>query len=143
VAPELVFDQGLGDLFTVRVAGNVADEAVVASIEYSVEHLGSALVMVLGHERCGAVVAAVDAVKTGGPVPGHLPALVDPIRPAVMQANTQGGDAVDLAVIANVGNVVAQLKASEPVLAEMLHQEKIMVVGARYDLDSGEVAIVA
>jgi carbonic anhydrase len=143
VAPELVFDQGLGDLFTIRVAGNVADDAVVASIEYAVEHLGATLVMVLGHERCGAVVAAVDLVKDGGTAPGHLAALIDPIRPAVAQANAQGGDVVDTAVIANVGNVTAQLKLSEPVLAEMIHHEKIKVVGARYDLETGEVVVVA
>ena len=143
VPPELVFDQGLGDLFVVRVAGNVADDAVIASIEYSVEHLGSTLVMVLGHEKCGAVAATLDVIKAGGTAPGHLPALVDPIRPAVIQANTQMGDALDLAVIGNVGNVVAQLKASEPVIGEMFHHEKIKVVGGRYDLDSGEVMIVA
>src|SRR5215218_7417660 len=73
VPPELVFDQGLGDLFVVRVAGNVADDAVIASIEYAVEHLGPTLVVVLGHEKCGAVAATLDAVKTGGAVPGHLP----------------------------------------------------------------------
>jgi carbonic anhydrase len=143
VPPELVFDQGLGDLFTVRVAGNVADDAVIASIEYSVEHLGSTLVMVLGHEKCGAVTATLDAVKTGGDVPGHLPALVDPIRAAVIQANTQSGDVLDLAVIGNVGNVVGQLKASEPVLGELFAHEKIKIVGGRYDLDTGEVTIVA
>jgi carbonic anhydrase len=143
VPPELVFDQGLGDLFTVRVAGNVADDAVIASIEYAVEHLGSTLVMVLGHEKCGAVAATLDALKTGGAVPGHLPALVDPIRPAVIQANTQMGDALDLAVIGNVGNVVAQLKASEPVLGEMFGHEKIQIVGGRYDLDTGAVTVVA
>jgi carbonic anhydrase len=143
VPPELVFDQGLGDLFTIRVAGNVADDAVIASIEYAVEHLGSTLVMVLGHEKCGAVTATLEALKTGDAVPGHLPALVDPIRPAAMQANTQMGDVLDLAVIGNVGSVVAQLKASEPVLGEMFGHEKIDIVGGRYDLDTGAVTIVA
>jgi carbonic anhydrase len=143
VPPELVFDQGLGDLFTIRVAGNVADDAVIGSIEYAVEHLGSTLVMVLGHEKCGAVAATLDALKTGGAVPGHLPSLVDPIRPAALQANTQMGDALDLAVIGNVGNVVAQLKACEPVLGEMFGHEKIEIVGGRYDLDTGAVSIVA
>ena len=119
------------------------DDPGLGSIEYAVEHLGSTLVMVLGHEKCGAVAAAQDVVKTGGTAPGHLPALVDPIRSAVAQANTQMGDTLDLAVIANVGNVVAQLKASQPVLAELVHHEKIKVVGGRYDLDSGEVTVVA
>lgn len=143
VPPELVFDQGLGDIFTVRVAGNVADDAVIASIEYAVEHLGPTLVMVLGHEKCGAVTATLDAIQTGAEVPGHLAALVDPIRPAAIQANTQPGDAVDLAVIANVGNVVGQLKANEPIIGEMFSHEKIKIVGGRYDLDTGEVLIVA
>jgi carbonic anhydrase len=143
VPPELVFDQGLGDLFVVRVAGNIADDAVIGSIEDCVEPLGSTLVMVLGHEKCGAVAATLDVVKAGGAAPGHLPALVDPIRPAAIQANTQMGDPLDLAIVGNVGNVVAQLKASEPVIGEMFHHEKIKVVGGRYDLDSGEVTIVA
>ena len=138
-----MFDAGLGDLFTVRVAGNVADDAAVASIEYAVEHLGATLVMVLGHERCGAVAATVDTVKSGGTPEGHLAALIDPIRPAVAQANAQGGDVVDLAVVANVSNMVALLKSSEPLLGEMVHHEKIKVVGGRYDLDTGEVTIVA
>jgi carbonic anhydrase len=143
VAPELLFDQGLGDLFVVRVAGNIADDAIIGSIEYALEHLGAPLVMVLGHERCGAVAAAVDLSETGGEAPGHLGALVKPINPAVVQAKTQGGDLVDMAVIANVGNGVAQLKMSEPVIMEMVHHEKVKVVGARYDLDTGEVTIVA
>jgi carbonic anhydrase len=143
VPPELVFDQGLGDIFTVRVAGNVADDAVIGSIEYAVEHLGPTLVMVLGHEKCGAVAATMDVVKANGTAPGHLPALVDPIRSAVIQANTQMGDALDLAIIGNVGNVVAQLKASQPVIGEMFDHEKIQIVGGRYDLDTGAVTIVA
>jgi carbonic anhydrase len=143
VPPELVFDRGLGDLFTVRVAGNVADDAVIGSIEYAVEHLGPTLVLVLGHEKCGAVAATMDVVKANGTAPGHLPALVDPIRAAVAQANTQPGDALDLAIIANVGNVVGQLKASGPVIGEMFGHEKIKIVGGRYDLDTGEVTIVA
>lgn len=143
VSPELVFDQGLGDLFVCRVAGNVATDDVLGSIEYSVEHLGSTLVMVLGHEKCGAVAATLDIVKSGGTAPGHLPSLVDPIRPAAVQANSLMGDPLDLAIIANVGNVVAQMKASQPVLAELVSHGKIKVVGGRYDLDSGEVTVVA
>jgi carbonic anhydrase len=143
LAPELLFDRGLGDLFTIRVAGNIADDAVIASIEYAVEHLHAPLVMVLGHERCGAVQAAVDTAPQMGDAPGHLGALTKPIQPAVAQAKTQGGDLLDTAVIANVGQVVGQLKASQPVLAEMLQHGEIKIVGARYDLDTGEVTIVA
>jgi carbonic anhydrase len=143
LSPELLFDRGLGDLFVIRVAGNIADDAVIASIEYAVEHLHSPLVMVLGHERCGAVEAAIDTFDQMGEAPGHLGALTKPIQSAVAQAKTQGGDLLDTAVIANVGNVTAQLKMSEPVIAHMLHDEKIKVVGARYDLETGEVVIVA
>ena len=91
--------------------------------------------------RAGA--ATRDIVKAGGTAPGHLSSLVDPIRPAAAQANTLLGDPLDLAIIANVDNVVAQLKASDPVLSEMVNHGKIKVVGGRYDLDSGEVTVVA
>jgi carbonic anhydrase len=143
VAPEHLFDAGLGDLFTIRVAGNIADDGAIASIEYSVEHLGSTLVVVLGHERCGAVAATVDTVKSGATPPGHLSALIDPIRPAVAKANEKGGDTVDEAVSANATLVAAQLRASDPVLSEMVSHDKIKIVAARYDLDTGEVAFLA
>ena len=143
VPPELLFDRGLGDLFVVRVAGNIADDAAIGSIEYAVEHLHAPLVMVLGHEKCGAVQAAVDTFDQMGEAPGHLGALTKPIQPAVAQAKTRGGDLLDAAIIANVANVTAQLKMSEPLLAHMLHDEQINVVGARYDLDTGEVVVVA
>ena len=83
VGPEVIFDAGLGDLFVVRVAGNIADDTVLGSIEYAVEHLGSPLIVVCGHERCGAVQATVDTLKSNQPPPGHLGALIDPIKPAV------------------------------------------------------------
>ena len=143
VPPELLFDQGLGDLFTVRVAGNIANDAIIGSIEYAVHHLHAPLVIVLGHERCGAIDAAITHSVQGGEVPGHLGALLTPIQPAVAQAKTQGGDTLDTAVIANVGNMTALLKTSQPVLAELVGHEKVKIVGARYDLDTGEVTIVA
>ena len=127
LSPEILFDRGLGDLFVVRVAGNIADDAVIGSIEYAVEHLHAPLVMVLGHEKCGAVQAAIDTAAQMGDAPGHLGALTKPIQPAVAQAKTQGGDLLDTAIIANVGNVTAQLKMSEPVLAHMVHDEHIKV----------------
>jgi carbonic anhydrase len=143
VPPELLFDQGLGDLFTVRVAGNIADDAVIGSVEYALEHLGATLVMVLGHERCGAVQAALDLSNSGGEAPGHLGALVGPIKSAVEMAKIQGGDMLDAAVVANVCNVTDQLKTGEPVIAEMVHAGKVKIVGGRYDLDTGEVTLVA
>lgn len=143
VPPELLFDQGLGDLFTVRVAGNIVNDAIIGSIEYAVEHLQTPLVVVLGHERCGAIDAAIAHSTMGGAVPGHIGALLTPIQPAVAQAKTQGGDVLDTAVIANVGNVTAQLKTSHPIIAEEVEHGKVKIVGARYDLDTGEVTIVA
>lgn len=143
VPPELLFDQGLGDLFVVRVAGNVADDAVIGSVEYGVEHLHAPLVMVLGHEKCGAVQAAIETAAQMGEAPGHIGALTKPIQPAVAQAKTQGGDLLDTAVIANVGFVTAQLKTSEPIIGEMVGHGHVKVVGARYDLDTGEVTVVA
>ena len=135
VAPELVFDQGFGDLFDVRVAGNIADDAVIASIEYAVEHLHAPLVVVMGHQKCGAVSAA----NAGGEPEGHLSALVGPILPAIEKAKTLPGDRVENAVRINVENVVAQLKASQPVLAGKVSAGHLQIVGAVYSLDTGKV----
>jgi carbonic anhydrase len=138
VGPEVVFDQGLGDIFVIRTAGEVLDAPGLGSIEYAVEHLGSPLIVVLGHQRCGAVVAAV----AGDKAPGHIDALVKAIRPAVVETKGKPGDHVDNAVRANVSRVVRQLKNSQPILAEFSHAGKVRIVGAYYDLDSGVVAMV-
>ena len=138
VGPEVVFDQGLGDLFVVRTAGHVVDSVGLGSIEYAVEQLGASLVVVLGHERCGAVAATV----AGGPARGHLPAIVKAIKPAVAKGKKQPGDAVDNAVREHVRVVVAQLQKSGPVLAERVQAGQIKVLGARYDLDTGRVEFI-
>jgi carbonic anhydrase len=138
VPPELAFDQGLGDLFTIRVAGNIADDAVIGSIEYAVDHLGVPLVIVLGHERCGAVGATVQ----GGEAPGHIGALTQPIAPAVKVARGQKGDLLDNAVKANVRLVVHQLRTSDPLLADKVKSGKLKIVGARYDLDTGIITFL-
>lgn len=138
VTPEIVFDQGLGDLFVVRVAGNIIDNAVLGSIEYAAQYLGVPLVMVLGHERCGAVSAAVE----GGSAPVHINSLVQAIQPAVEKAKGSSGDLIDNAVRANVQMVVSQMKASEP-LAGLVRSQKLKIVGGRYDLDKGAVEIIA
>lgn len=135
VPPEIVFDQGLGDLFVVRVAGNIADPASIGSIEYAVEHLGVRLVLVLGHERCG----AVDATVKGADAPGHIGKLVDAIRPAVEKIKDQPGDMVDNAVRANVKLVVEQLETSEGILTDRVVEGKLKIVGGRYDLETGIV----
>jgi carbonic anhydrase len=138
VPPEVVFDQGLGDLFVVRVAGNVADEIGLASIEYAAEHLGVRLVMVLGHERCGAVTAAVK----GGELPGHLPALMAALQPAVDGNHDPHGDAVEGAMQANIELTARHLRESGPVLSGLVAEGQLKVVGARYDLDTGAVTVV-
>jgi carbonic anhydrase len=138
VPPEWVFDQGLGDLFVVRVAGNVADEIGLASIEYAAEHLGARLVMVLGHERCGAVTAAVK----GGELPGHLPALMAALQPAVAGNRDPHGDPVEGAMRANIELTAQHLRASGPILSAMVAAGGLKVVGARYDLDTGVVEVV-
>ncbi|MFA6074679.1 MAG: carbonic anhydrase [Negativicutes bacterium] len=133
--PEIIFDQGLGDLFVVRIAGNVVDDAVLGSVEYAVEHLGVTLVMVLGHERCGAVGAAV----SGAEIPVHINSLTNAIKPALKIAKTQNGDLLDNTIRANVALVVQQFNNSKPILAEFVHDGKLKVVGAYYDMDDGTV----
>ena len=135
VPPEIVFDQGLGDLFVIRVAGNIAEEGELASLEYAAEHLHVPLVVVLGHQKCGGVTAAVD----GGELPGHMPSIVHAIEPAVVKARTMPGDLVDNAVHVNVEMVVDQLRASKPVLSEAVDKHQLRIVGAVYSLDTGRV----
>jgi carbonic anhydrase len=139
VAPEIVFDQGLGDLFVVRVAGNVVDDHAIGSIEYAVEHLHASLIVVLGHDRCGAVQAAI----SGDDAPGHIQSLVESIRPAVEAAKSEPGDLLDNAINENVRRVVSQLQTSQPILGQAVQEGHLQVVGARYLLDSGSVRFFA
>ena len=139
VGPELVFDQGLGDLFVVRTAGEVLADPGLGSIEYAVEHLHSPLIVVVGHERCGAVSAAV----SGGEAAGHVEALVKAIQPAVQASKGQPGDAVDNAVRENVREVVQRLQTSAPILAESVHAGHLTIVGAYYDLDTGKIELLS
>src|SRR3954463_9484411 len=136
VAPEIILDQGLGDLFDVRVAGNVATDLELASIEYAAVHLHTPLVVVMGHQKCGAVTAASES----GEPEGHLPSLLALIHPAVERARAQSGDLIDNAVRINVENVVRQLRGSTPILAGLVERGALTVVGAVYSLDTGRVA---
>jgi carbonic anhydrase len=136
VAPEIILDQGLGDLFDIRVAGNVASDPELASIEYAALHLHTPVLVVMGHQKCGAVTAAAES----GEAEGHLPSLLALIRPAVERARTQPGDLIDNAVRLNVENVVRQVRGSAPVLAALVDRGTLMVVGAVYSLDTGKVA---
>jgi carbonic anhydrase len=135
VPPELVFDQGLGDIFDVRVAGNTAGDDALASLEYAAEHLHVPLIVVMGHTHCGAVSAAVE----GGTLPGKLPGLIAELRPAVEQSAHEPGDRIENAVRDNVALVVKQLLAAKPVLSELVATGKLRIVGAVYSLETGKV----
>lgn len=138
VPPELIFDEGLGDLFVVRVAGNVADPIDVGSVEYAAEHLGTQLVVVLGHHSCGAVKATADS---GGKAEGNIGAIVAEIAPAVEQAKASPGKEglVNDAVHFNARRAAAALKERSPILAKLLEEGKLKVVVGIYDLESGKV----
>jgi len=138
IPPELIFDQGLGDLFVVRLAGNIVDALALGSIEYAVEHLGTKLIVVLGHGKCGAVTAA-----TKGPdAPGHVGAIVKAIQPAVKKVQKMPGDLVDNAIRANASLVVNKIKSSKPILAEMVNKGEIEVIGAYYNIETGAVELL-
>lgn len=136
VVPELIFDRGLGDLFVIRVAGNISDnEAVLGSIEYAAVLLGVNLIVVLGHQSCGAVTAAVD----GSPTDLHIDELVRAIAPAVEIARKQEGDLVDNAIRCNANYVADHLRTTGPVLGDLVKDRGMEVVSAYYRLDTGEV----
>jgi carbonic anhydrase len=139
VPPELLFGRGLGELFIVRNAGNTVDTSALGSIEYAVAQLGVPLIVVMGHERCGAVDAAVSVVRDNVRYPGSIGRMIEPIIPAVLDARGEPGDLLDNAVRANVRRIVRRLSESEPMLIDPLRQGKLKIVGARYDLDDGAV----
>ncbi|HEY3278058.1 MAG TPA: carbonic anhydrase [Syntrophorhabdaceae bacterium] len=138
IPPEIVFDQGLGDLFVIRVAGNVLDDLGMGSIEYAVEHLGVSLVLVLGHGKCGAVGATVQ----GGEAHGHIAHIVKAIEPALDKARGLEGDLTDNTIRANVGLVVEQIRSSRPILAKKADEGNLKVAGAYYDIASGVVEYI-
>ncbi len=140
VPPELLFDQGIGTLFVIRVAGNVAQTDEVATIEYGVGHLGARLIVVLGHTKCGAVTAVVEGAHVGP----NLAQLVKPIVPAVARAQEQnpgasGTPLVAAAILENVGQAITDLQQLSPDLAGAIAHGQARVVGALYDIESGEV----
>lgn len=143
VPPEIIFNKGLGEIFVIRVAGNIPDPIVLGSIEYAVEHIGSPLVMVLGHERCGAVTAAVDAK---GKPEGNIGAIIKTIAPAVKKARKEyaGKDKaqlVETAVDVNVRVVAANLTKQSSVIKHLVKEGKVKIVTAKYDLDDGTVTL--
>ena len=137
VPPELLFDQGYGDIFVVRTAGNVVDDVALGSIEYAIEHLGAKLVVVLGHSKCGAVKAVVD----GGALPGHLPAIAGMIQPAVEKSRGKPGELMANAVRMNVKMVAQRIIQATPEMTEKVEDCEIRVVGGYYDLETGKVQI--
>ena len=139
VPPETVFDEGLGDLFIVRVAGNILNEEGLGSIEYGVEILGARLILVLGHQSCGAVDAAMKTVAAKGKAPGHIQSLVAAIKPVV--DSTPKGD-LDTTIKANVKHVVDALRSSTPILKNRVESGDVQVMGGYYTLDTGAVTFV-
>ena len=142
VSPELAFDQTRGRLFVVRLAGNFVDENGLASIEYGAGVLGVPLIMVLGHTECGAIKAAVDVATKGTHLPGHLPRLIGHLAPSVEKVRNKEGSLVNNAIRENVVLNVDALKNSKPVLADLVQQRKLKVVGGLYDLATGRVEIL-
>jgi carbonic anhydrase len=142
VPPELVFDQGFGDIFSVRTAGNIIGDYELGSIEYAVEHLGCSLVLVLGHENCGAVNAYIQ--QDGEKHQDHIQKLVDYIGAEIEQKQLPDSAKhnIEMAVMANIRYGVHLLKQSEPIIKEMHAQKKIQIAGAIYDLDSGKVTVI-
>jgi carbonic anhydrase len=141
VPVELIFDRGIGDLVVIRSAGEVLDRSVVGSLEFGVAELNTPVLMVLGHQRCGALTAAVKAFDTRETQPGDLEYLVDALAPAVRQVSGRPGDRVTNAVKANVALTIAQLRKS-PVLGQAESTGKAKIVGGYYDLDTGKVDVL-
>ncbi|MEA5628119.1 carbonic anhydrase [Nostoc sp. UHCC 0251] len=137
VPSEIVFDQGLGDLFVCRVAGNIATREEIGSLEFGSLVLGSKVIMVVGHERCG----AVDAAIKGAQVPGQIGSLLEAIKPSVESSKEEPGDKLANACKANILAQVEKLKSS-PVLSELISAEKLKIVGGYYDLDTGRISLV-
>ncbi|SHH33186.1 carbonic anhydrase [Bradyrhizobium erythrophlei] len=143
IAPEYAFDSGRGDLFVCRVAGNFASEESVASLEYAVAVLGVPLILVLGHDACGAVDATIKSLKDNTTLPGHMPSLVAGIAPSVKAVLPQGGDTLGKAIRQNVLDNVATLSTATPILSAAVEQHKLKVVGGIYRLRDGRVDIAA
>jgi carbonic anhydrase len=142
IAPEYAFDSSRGDLFVCRVAGNFANNESVASLEYAVAELGTPLILVLGHDACGAVNATIKSLKDGTTLPGRIPSLVEGIAPAVKAVSQQGGDTLANAIKKNVVDNVIKLSSATPILSAAVEQGKLKVAGGIYRLKDGRVEMV-
>ena len=143
IAPEYAFDSGRGDLFVCRVAGNFANEETIASLEYAVAVLGAPLILVLGHDSCGAVDAAIKSLKDNTTLPGRMPSLVTGVAAAVKAVSSQGGDTLGKAIRQNVIDNVAKLSGATPILSAAVEARKLRVVGGIYRLRDGRVDMVS
>jgi carbonic anhydrase len=144
VAPEFAFDQGPGDLFVVRLAGNFANDDGLASLEYAVKFLGVPLVMVLGHSNCGAVSAAIKDLEDNAVLPGHLPGLVQSIKPAVEAAKAKSPkNLLAAAITENVVLNVKHLETAQPLLASFAQTGQLKIAGGVYDLANGKVGLLS
>jgi carbonic anhydrase len=142
VSPELAFDQTRGRLFVVRLAGNFVDDNGLASIEYGASVLGATLIMVLGHDQCGAIKAAVDVVTKNTQLPGHLPNLIEHLKAPVEKAQKEGGSLLDNAIRENVLLNVETLRNSKPVISDLIKENRLRVVGGLYELGTGRVEVL-
>lgn len=138
VPPEVVFDQGLGDLFVIRVAGEVATPGVLGSVEYAVDHLGCHTIIVLGHTHCGAVEAALKSTDNTPPE-GNVDTLIREIRPEILKIDRNSPDALEAAVRAFAKAVAAELTDRSPILRDAVKKGDLLITPACYDLDSGRV----
>jgi carbonic anhydrase len=138
VPAEIVFDQGLGDLFVVRVAGNISSQTAIGSLEFSTAVLGSQLIVVLGHAKCGAVIAAIK----NEPLPGRIGVFVEEIKPAVESVRFKTGDLEKNSIISNVQYQVKKLAESSTIIGGLIKEGKLKIVGGLYDLSSGKVTLV-
>jgi carbonic anhydrase len=143
VPPEYIFDQGIGDLFVIRVAGNVADTDEIGSAEYGVDHLGTPVLMVLGHSKCG----AVTAVATGAELHGSIPALVENIKPAVARAKknnpaAQGDALINSAITQNVWQSIEDLLKKSALIRNRAKAREVQIVGGLYDIETGKITIL-
>lgn len=138
VPPEVLFDQGLGDLFVVRVAGNIVNDQLLGSLEYAAAHLHTPLIMVMGHSKCG----AIGAVASGAELEGHIASLAPAIQPAVDKVKGMEGDLTDNAAKEVARMTAHQLRTSQPVLANLVNEGKLKVVPAFYELESGEITLL-
>jgi len=142
IAPEYCFDTARGDVFVCRVAGNFASDDIIASLEYTTQVLNTPLILVLGHESCGAIEATIKSIKDGTMLPGHLPTLVTALAPAVNAVQGAPGDLLENAIRRNVSLNVERLKTAAPILKSFVDDKKVRVIGGIYELKTGRVELL-